>query len=118
MTRIKRGNVARIRRKKIFRLAQGFRGAHSKLFRVAKQQVIKALRYSYAGRKNRKRTFRRLWITRINAAARINGTTYSRLIADLKRSNIGLNRKMLSQLAILDNQTFNILIEQNTKISK
>nr|YP_010338529.1 ribosomal protein L20 [Rhodaphanes brevistipitata]UNJ18479.1 ribosomal protein L20 [Rhodaphanes brevistipitata] len=114
MTRIKRGNVARIRRKKVFRLAQGFRGAHSKLFRVAKQQIIKALRYSYRGRKNRKRSFRRLWITRINAAAKIQGTNYSRLIANLKRNNIGINRKMLSQLAILDTQTFNTIVKESS----
>nr|YP_009296895.1 ribosomal protein L20 [Bangiopsis subsimplex]AOM66238.1 ribosomal protein L20 [Bangiopsis subsimplex]ARO90400.1 50S ribosomal protein L20 [Bangiopsis subsimplex] len=115
MTRIKRGNVARIRRKKVFKLAQGFRGAHSKLFRVAKQQVIKALRYSYRGRKNRKRSFRRLWIVRINAAARTQGTNYSRLIANLKKSNIGINRKMLSQLAILDINTFNKIVEFSSK---
>nr|YP_010336392.1 ribosomal protein L20 [Goniotrichopsis reniformis]UNJ14798.1 ribosomal protein L20 [Goniotrichopsis reniformis] len=115
MTRIKRGNVARNRRKKVFKLAQGFRGAHSKLFRVAKQQVIKALRYSYRGRKNRKRDFRRLWITRINAAGRIHGISYSRLICNLKTSNIGLNRKMLSQLAIMDVSTFEAIVAQSSK---
>nr|YP_010335803.1 ribosomal protein L20 [Chroothece richteriana]UNJ14209.1 ribosomal protein L20 [Chroothece richteriana] len=112
MTRIKRGNVARSRRRKIFKLAQGFRGAHSKLFRIAKQQVIKALRYSYRGRKNRKRDFRRLWITRINAASRLEGLNYSSTIANLKKANIGINRKMLSQLAIIDAETFALIVQQ------
>ena len=110
MVRIKRGNVARKRRKKILQLAKGYRGAHSRLFRVANQQVMKALRYSYIGRKQKKRTFRRLWITRINAASKLNGLSYSRVISNLKKSNIDLNRKMLSQIAVLDNQTFNELI--------
>nr|YP_010335998.1 ribosomal protein L20 [Tsunamia transpacifica]QUE27888.1 ribosomal protein L20 [Tsunamia transpacifica]UNJ14404.1 ribosomal protein L20 [Tsunamia transpacifica] len=113
MTRIKRGNVARTRRKKLFKLAKGFRGAHSKLFRVAKQQVIKALRYSYRGRKNRKRDFRRLWITRINAASRTKGVTYSNLICNLKKINIGINRKMLAQISVLDTQTFEALVSQS-----
>ena len=111
MVRIKRGNVARKRRKKILQLAKGYRGAHSKLFRVANQQVMKALRYSYVGRKQKKRTFRRLWITRINAASKLNGLSYSRVISNFKKSNIDLNRKMLSQIAVLDNQTFNKLID-------
>nr|QUE28177.1 ribosomal protein L20 [Sahlingia subintegra] len=106
MTKVKRGNVARKRRKKILSLAKGFKGTHSKLFRVANQQVMKALRYSYVGRKNRKRQFRSLWITRINAACRNNNTNYSLFINSLKKSNIGLNRKMLAQLAVLDNTTF------------
>lgn len=110
MVRIKRGNVARKRRKKILQLARGYRGAHSRLFRVANQQVMKALRYSYVGRKQKKRTFRRLWITRINAASKLNGLSYSRVISNFKKSNIDLNRKMLSQIAVLDNQTFNELI--------
>ena len=110
MGRIKRGNVARKRRKKILQLARGYRGAHSRLFRVANQQVMKALRYSYVGRKQKKRTFRRLWITRINAASKLNGLSYSRVISNFKKSNIDLNRKMLSQIAVLDNQTFNELI--------
>jgi len=112
MTRIKRGNVARVRRRKLFKLAHGFRGAHSKLFRVAKQQVIKALRYSYRGRKNKKRDFRRLWITKINAAARINGTTYSRLISSLKKADVAINRKMLAQLSVLDNHAFETIIKR------
>lgn len=110
MVRVKRGNVARKRRKKILQLAKGYRGAHSRLFRVANQQVMKALRYSYIGRKQKKRTFRKLWITRINSAARLHGLTYSKLIHNFKKSSIDLNRKMLAQIAILDNQTFKELI--------
>jgi len=110
MVRIKRGNVARKNRKKILQLAKGFRGSHSRLFRVANQQVMKALRYSYVGRKQKKRNFRRLWIARINAASRINGISYSQLIHKFKKSNIELNRKMLSQIAILDSLTFNTLV--------
>ena len=91
-------------------LAKGYRGAHSRLFRVANQQVMKALRYSYIGRKQKKRTFRKLWITRINAASKLNGLSYSRLINNFKKSNIDLNRKMLSQIAVLDSQTFNKLV--------
>ena len=111
MVRIKRGNVARKRRKKILSMASGYRGAHSVLFRVANQQVMKALRYSYIGRKQKKRIFRRIWISRINAASRLNGITYSRLISQFKRSKIDLNRKMLSQIAILDASTFKSLID-------
>ena len=111
MVRIKRGNVARKRRKKILQLAKGYRGAHSRLFRVANQQVMKALRYSYIGRKQKKRMFRKIWITRINAASRVNGVTYSKLIHNFKKSNIELNRKMLAQIAVLDNSTFNELVK-------
>ena len=111
MVRIKRGNVARKRRKKILQLARGYRGAHSKLFRVANQQVMKALRYSYVGRKQKKRTFRRLWITRINAASKLSGLSYSRVISNFKKSNIDLNRKMLSQIAVLDSSTFQSLLD-------
>ncbi|MEM8804991.1 MAG: 50S ribosomal protein L20 [Cyanobacteria bacterium J06635_1] len=111
MARVKRGNVARKRRKKILKLAKGYRGSHSKLFRTANQQVMKALRYAYRDRRNRKRDFRRLWIARINAAARLNGTTYSRLIGDLKRADIQLNRKMLAQMAVLDAASFAKVVE-------
>ena len=110
MVRIKRGNVARKRRKKILSLASGYRGAHSVLFRVANQQVMKALRYSYVGRKQKKRVFRRIWITRINTASRLNGLSYSELISKFKKSNIEINRKMLSQIAVLDISTFKSLI--------
>jgi large subunit ribosomal protein L20 len=110
MVRIKRGNVARKRRKKILSLASGYRGAHSILFRIANQQVMKALRYSYIGRKQKKRTFRKIWISRINAASRLNGTSYSQLIHKFKKSNVDLNRKMLSQIAVLDKSTFKSLV--------
>jgi large subunit ribosomal protein L20 len=106
MVRVKRGNVARKRRKKILQLAKGYRGAHSRLFRVANQQVMKALRYSYVGRKQKKRVFRKLWISRINKAARSKGFSYNHLINSLKRQKIGLNRKMLAQLIVLDPSNF------------
>ena len=111
MVRIKRGNIARKRRKKILSLASGYRGAHSLLFRVANQQVMKALRYSYVGRKQKKRIFRRIWISRINAASRLNGISYSKLINKFKKANIDINRKMLSQIAVLDSSTFKSLID-------
>jgi len=112
MARVKRGNVARKRRKKVLKLAKGFRGSHSKLFRTANQQVMKALRNAYRDRRRKKRDFRRLWIARINAAARINGTTYSRLMGDLKKSNIEINRKMLAQLAVLNPDSFAKVVEK------
>lgn len=111
MVRVKRGNIARKRRKKILSLAKGYKGAHSVLFRVANQQVMKALRYSYIGRKQKKRLFRRIWISRINAASRLNGLSYSQLIHKFKNSKIDLNRKMLSQIAVLDSSTFKSLID-------
>jgi large subunit ribosomal protein L20 len=111
MARVKRGNVARKRRKKILKLAKGFRGSHSKLFRTANQQVMKALRYAYRDRRNRKRDFRRLWITRINAAARMHGLSYSQLIGQLKKADIELNRKMLAQMAVLDPDGFSKVVE-------
>jgi len=111
MVRVKRGNVARKRRKKILALASGYRGAHSVLFRVANQQVMKSLRYAYIGRKQKKRIFRKIWISRINASSRLNGISYSQLIHQFKKSNIDLNRKMLSQISILDASTFKSLIE-------
>jgi len=131
MVRVKRGNVARKRRKKILQLAKGYRGSHSRLFRIANQQVMKALRYSYIGRKQKKRLFRKLWITRINVAYRTSlpkvslnilaqrnynmnslpRASYSLLINSLKRNKIILNRKMLAQLAILDPSTFSTLSE-------
>jgi len=110
MVRVKRGNVARKRRKKILTRASGYRGAHSVLFRVANQQVMKALRYSYIDRRQRKRIFRRIWIGRINAASRANGISYSQAINKFKKSNIDLNRKMLSQIAICDTTTFKSLL--------
>jgi large subunit ribosomal protein L20 len=113
MVRVKRGNVARKRRKKVLLLASGYRGAHSVLFRVANQQVMKALRYSYIGRKQKKRIFRKIWISRINAASRLNGLSYSQLIHQLKESKIDINRKMLSQIAVLDSSTFKSLVESS-----
>ncbi|AIE74521.1 50S ribosomal protein L20 [Synechocystis salina LEGE 06155] len=111
MTRVKRGNVARKRRKKILKLAKGFRGSHSKLFRTANQQVMKALRNAYRDRRKRKRDFRRLWITRINAAARQEGMSYSKLTGQLKKANIEINRKMLAQLAVLDPAAFSEVVK-------
>ncbi|MFM7447780.1 MAG: 50S ribosomal protein L20 [Leptolyngbyaceae cyanobacterium] len=111
MTRVKRGNVARKRRKKILKLAKGFRGSHSKLFRTANQQVMKALRNAYRDRRKRKRDFRRLWITRINAAARQHGMSYSKLMGNLKKADIQINRKMLAQMAILDAAGFAQVLE-------
>ena len=110
MTRVKRGNVARKRRNKILRLARGFRGGNGSLFRTANQRVTKALCNSYRDRRRRKRDFRRLWIARINAAARQNQTTYSRLIGGLKKADIRLNRKMLAQLAIADPSAFTTVV--------
>ena len=111
MPRVKRGNVARKRRKKILKLAKGFRGSHSTLFRTANQQVMKALRYAYRDRKKRKRDFRRLWIARINAACRQHGMSYSKFIGNLKKSNIEINRKMLAQMAVLDTDGFSKVAE-------
>ena len=100
--RIKRGFKARQRRKKVLKLAKGFRGGRSKLFRTAADAVDKALMYAYRDRKARKRDFRRLWITRINAAARINNLSYSKLMHGLKLANVELDRKVLAELAISD----------------
>lgn len=109
MVRVKRGNVARKRRKKILKQAKGFQGAHSTIFKMANQQVMKSLSYSYRGRKEKKRKFRQLWITRINAAARLNQTKYSQMISNLKKAKIILNRKMLSNIALLDPTSFSTL---------
>ena len=111
MSRVKRGNVARKRRKKILKLAKGYRGSHSKLFRIANQQVMKALRNAYRDRRKRKRDFRRLWITRINAAARMHGLSYSKFTHQLKKAEVGLNRKMLAQIAMVDPQAFEKVVE-------
>tara|TARA_B100001142_G_C13808563_1_gene451772 strand:- start:4 stop:354 length:351 start_codon:yes stop_codon:yes gene_type:complete len=114
MVRVKRGNVAKNRRKKILKLAKGFTGAHSRLFRTANGQVMKALVYSYVGRKRRKQDFRKLWICRINAAARQEGITYSKLRNALKNSSIELNLKMLAQLSVLDKAAFTELLRTVT----
>lgn len=110
MTRVKRGNIAKKRRKKILKSAKGFHGTYSKLFRISKQQILKALKYSYIGRKNNKRHYRRLWICRINAATRKYDLTYSKFIYLLKKNYIGLNRKMLAQVAIIDPIGFKDLV--------
>lgn len=111
MPRIKRGNVARKRRKKILKLAKGYYGAKSKLFRVANQQVMKSLSYAYRDRRQRKRDFRKLWIARINAAARNGGLSYSRFINGLKKAGIQINRKVLADLAVNDKAAFAQLVE-------
>ncbi len=104
--RIKRGFKARRRRKKVLKLAKGFRGGRSKLFRTAADSVDKALNYAYRDRKQRKRQFRRLWIARINAAARMNDLSYSRFINGLKKADVNLDRKVLAELAISDPSGF------------
>lgn len=111
MVRVKRGNVAHARRKKILKLAKGFRGAHSRLFRTANGQVMKALIYSYVGRKRRKRDFKRVWLCRVNAATRSHGLTYSKLKFLLKKASISINLKMLAQMALLDKVSFAKLIQ-------
>lgn len=111
MARVKRGVNAKKRHKKVLRQAKGYYGAKSKLFRPANQAVMKSLNYAYIGRKQRKRDFRQLWITRINAAARANGMSYSKFINGLKKANIEVNRKMLSEMAIHDAAGFAKLVE-------
>ena len=115
MVRVKRRNVARNRRKKILKFAKGYKGAHSRLFRTANGQVMKALVYSYVGRKQRKRDFKKLWVCRVNAAARQEGLTYSTLKYSLRKSSIGLNLKMLAQLSVLDKSTFSSILQEIKK---
>ncbi len=111
MARIKRAVNAQKKRRKVMKLAKGYWGAKSKQYRAASEQVARSLRYAYTGRKLRKRDFRRLWITRINAAARINGMSYSTFINGLKKQNIEVNRKMLADLAVNDPAGFAKLVE-------
>ncbi len=111
MARVKGGLGAKKRHKRILKLAKGYRGARSKQYRVAKQSVMRALTSSYAGRKQRKRQFRQLWIARINAAARINGISYSQLMHGLKVSGVEINRKMLAEMAVSDAEGFAALAE-------
>ncbi|HBA97516.1 MAG TPA: 50S ribosomal protein L20 [Lachnospiraceae bacterium] len=111
MARVKGGLNAKKKHKRVLKLAKGYRGARSKQYRVAKQSVMRALNSSYSGRKERKRQFRRLWIVRINAAARINGLSYSRLMHGLKLADIELNRKMLAEMAVSDPEGFASLAE-------
>ena len=111
MPRVKRGVAARKRRNRILEHAKGYYGARSKLFKTAREAVEKGWRYAYRDRKQRKRTFRALWITRINAAARENGLSYSRLINGLKRANVEVDRKILAQLAVTDPKAFGALAD-------
>jgi large subunit ribosomal protein L20 len=111
MARIKGGLNAKKRHNKVLKLAKGYRGARSKQYRVAKQSVMRALTTSFAGRKERKRQFRQLWIARINAAARMNGLSYSKLMHGLKVANVEINRKMLADMAINDAAGFTALAE-------
>jgi large subunit ribosomal protein L20 len=112
MARVKRGVVAKARHKKILNKAKGYYGARSKVYRVAKQAVIKAGQYAYRDRRVRKREFRALWITRINAAARLNGLSYSRFINGLSKAGIEVDRKILADLAVHDAVAFSALAEQ------
>lgn len=112
MARVKRGFVARRRRKKILKLAKGYFGSKHRLFRTANAQVMKSLLYAYRDRRVRKRDFRRLWITRINAAARQYGLSYSRFMHGLKAAGIHINRKMLADLAVNDKQAFAELVNK------
>jgi large subunit ribosomal protein L20 len=115
MARIKKAVNAKKKHKKILKLAKGFRGARSKLFKTANQTVIKALSHAYKGRKLKKRDFRKLWITRINAAARMNGLSYSRFMNGLKLAGIEMNRKMLAEMAIHDKEGFAQLVDLSKK---
>ena len=112
MARVKRGVTARKRHKKVLAKAKGYYGARSRTYKVAKQAVIKAGQYAYRDRRQRKRQFRALWIVRINAAARLNGTTYSRLMHGLKQNNIQINRKVLADLAMNQPEVFATIVKQ------
>ena len=111
MARVKRGVVARRRHKKVLKLAKGYYGARSRVFRVAKQAVTKAGQYAYRDRRQRKRQFRALWIARINAGARTNGMSYSRLIAGLKKANVEIDRKVMADLAVHEKAAFAAIVE-------
>jgi len=115
MPRVKRGVTAHRRHKKILKLAKGYRGAAGRLYRPANERVLKSLWYSYRDRRRKKREFRRLWIARINAAARQNGLSYSRFVNGLKMAGVEINRKMLADLAVQDGTTFGRLVEQAKK---
>ncbi len=112
MARIKGAVTTRRRHKKVLKLAKGYFGAKSKLYRTANQAVMKSLQYAYIGRKLKKRDFRSLWITRISAAAKANGINYSRFINGLKKAGIQLDRKMLAELAVSDKDAFAVLVEK------
>ncbi len=115
MARIKGAMMTRKRRKKVLKLAKGYFGAKSKLFKTAKEAVMKSGQYAYIGRRQRKRDFRRLWIARINAAAKINGMNYSTFMNGLKKAGIAMNRKMLAELAVSDAAAFTALTEKAKK---
>jgi len=112
MARVKRGVQAKKRHKKILKQAKGYRGARSRTYKVAKQAVMRSGQYAYRDRRQKKRVFRSLWIVRINAAARENGISYSKLISGLKKANIELDRKTLAHLAVNDKEAFTVLAEQ------
>ncbi len=112
MARVKGAMATRKRHKRVLKLAKGYRGAKSKLFRTAKQAVMKSLSYAYIGRKQKKRDFRKIWITRISAACKLNGINYSQFMNGLKKAEINMNRKMLSEIAIADPEAFTALVEQ------
>jgi large subunit ribosomal protein L20 len=112
MARIKRALNAHKKRRKVLKLAKGYFGAKSRQYRAANEQVARSLRYAYIGRKRRKRDFRRLWITRINAAARQNNTTYSQLMNGLKKKEIQINRKMLADIAVNDPDAFATIVKR------
>ncbi|MDX6152037.1 50S ribosomal protein L20 [Marinococcus sp. PL1-022] len=112
MPRVKGGYVARRRRKRVLKLAKGYRGSKHRLFKTAQEQVMKSLQYAYRDRRQRKREFRKLWIARINAAARLNGLSYSRMMHGLKQGGIQMNRKMLADLAVNDEKAFAELAEK------
>ena len=109
--RVKRGNVCRNRHKKILKLAKGFKGARSRIFKVANTAVMKKLKYQYRDRRNKKRTMRRLWIVRINAAVRQHGLSYSKFMNALKKSSITVNRKMLADLAVNEPDAFSVIVD-------
>ena len=111
MARVQTARTTRARHKKILKRAKGYYGAKHYRFRNANQAVMKSLRYAYVGRKDKKSNFRKLWITRINAAARMNGLTYSKLIAGLKKANVTINRKMLAEIAVTDEKAFKEIAE-------
>lgn len=111
MARVKGGLNAKKKHNRVLKLAKGYRGARSKQYRVAKQSVMRALASSYAGRKQKKRQYRQLWIARINAAARLNGLSYSKFMYGLKLANVTINRKMLAELAVSDAEGFAALVE-------
>ncbi len=112
MARVKGAMMTRKRRKKILKLAKGYWGAKSKHFKMANQAVMKSLKYAYVGRRLKKRDFRQLWITRISAAAKINGINYSRLMYGLKKADISLNRKILADMAVNDKEAFTAIVER------